>query len=119
MGRIIKSPAKCWPGQVVLPDALTFPQYIAWKDALSDVERLKVNSEVITVGDIATDEKLLLAVLPGVIACVERWELDNFPINITADTFPATPRDASYVLLSAVMVEINALATQADAVPNE
>jgi hypothetical protein len=86
MSRVIQSPVKKWAGSVTLADPLTFPAFIAWNDAMRDAHQYR-----------ATDEKpgdylrYSAAVLPGILACVEKWELKGF----SPDPFPATPRDSS------------------------
>jgi hypothetical protein len=99
MSKIITSPIKRWPGTVTLADPLTFPQYIRLKDALQEAEAQKND------GDRYTS-----AVLLGVCACVEEWELAGLG-QLTPETFPATPRVSAGNLFNWLMSEIVALLT--------
>ena len=109
---IIPSPCKRWPGQIILPDYLTLPQYKAWHDAVAQLENTGATNL-----DIAGDARLAGIILPGVLACVERWELENFPKVVTVENFPATPRAASFKLLAAVIGRITQLVTEEDELP--
>ena len=44
--------------------------------------------------------------LAGILACVEKWELSNFPENVTIETFPFSPRKASHELIEWLFGEI-------------
>lgn len=112
MGRIVQSPAKCWPGSVTISDPLTVPQYIQWQDAVEAVR---------SIGDEKlSNPRVLLAILPGICACVEKWELrGKFPEVVTPDTFPQTPRAAALKLSKALVDAITEIAYASDEVPNE
>lgn len=99
MSKVITSPVKRWPGSVTLADPLTFPQFIAWRDAVRAASEHR--------GDLLRYSE---ALLPGVRACVEKWELANFK----PDPFPATPRQSSDRLLAWLVREINAIASAGD-----
>ncbi len=83
MNTSILSTANCWPGTVYLPEALNFPQYIAWQDALEEAGRIRASlaattaqtgeASPITVGELALDERLAQAMLLGILACVTKW----------------------------------------------
>lgn len=104
MSRTVISPVKRWPGSVVLADPLTFPQFIAWKDAiLSAPERA------------ADYARYNAALLPGICACVEKWALAGLG-QPTAETFPATPPGDVDHLLGWLTHEINKIVTGADEV---
>jgi hypothetical protein len=97
MGKVIPSPVKKWPGTVTLADPLTFPQYIAWRDALQAAQPLR--DDYLRYCD---------ALVPGLLACVEKWELQGF----SAPPWPATPRDSSDKLLAWLVREIGAVANE-------
>lgn len=102
MSKIITSPVKRWAGTVTLADPLTFPQYQAWQTA-ARAAGLVLQNENATPS--MMDERLV----PGVLACVERWELQGFPAPVTVENFPATPRKASAQLVAWLVREISAL----------
>lgn len=117
MSKLIPSPVQRWPGTITLPDSLNFTQYFAWQESLASVEAL-AGKEKLLVSDLAANEKLAHAMLPGVCACVEKWDLQNFPAHVGPDSFPATPRESSFLLLAALIAAINQLVTETDEVPN-
>ena len=80
-----------------MADPLTFPQYIAWRDAIREAQPHKGDSL-----------RYAAALLPGVLACVEKWDLKGF----TPSPFPATPRDSSDKLLTFLVREIGTLANE-------
>jgi hypothetical protein len=104
MPKVITSPVARYPGAVVLHDPLTFPQYMAWEDAVSAGAALTTTSYT----------HYSAALLPGVCACVEDWQIKGLPEPVTPETFPATPRKASDALLSWLVTEITQLVTEAD-----
>lgn len=106
MSRTITSPVKRFSGSVVLPDALTYPQLMAYMDAVdvSSTEKDNVRAKI--------------AMLPGVIACVEKWSLDGVPSDPTAETFPSTPLKSSLAVVAWVQREINKLIFDGDSLPN-
>jgi hypothetical protein len=110
MSKVITSPVKRWPGTVTLSDPLTFPQVIAFQDAIDVADEL---------GSSATVSKYNQALLPGVLECVEAWELENFPSPVGMDNFPATPRKASSDLIGWLVTELVKLFTDSEPDPNE
>lgn len=111
---IIQSPAKCWPGEIELPDALTFPQYIAWEIAVAAASA--VTGGTLTLGEAAHNPAVSEAILPGVCACVTAWRLGGKwkPEYGTPKTFPSTPRAASAKMLFALIAAITRLVQEAD-----
>ena len=102
----IKNP---WTGSVTIADPLTLPQVEIIEDAI----------------DIKPDgEKVYLTVfdkknLPAVFACVEKWDLENFPDPVTDNNFPMSPRGASHDLISWIWSEIIKIYIGEQEVPNE
>lgn len=108
--KTIKSPSKKWPGEVVLSDPLTFPQVLKLEEALREAQ---------AAGDNISMTRMNYLLLPGILACVERFNLDGFPETVTADTFPATPRVASAELIAWLINEVMDLYRNAVEIPNE
>jgi hypothetical protein len=106
MSKVIQSPVKRWHGTITIASPLTYPQYLAYEEALAASKGMKSPSRKYS------------ALLPGLLACVESFNLQNFPANVTAETFPATPVIASYKLLNSIIVAVSAEATEADEAPN-
>jgi hypothetical protein len=110
VSRVVSSPVALWPGTVTLAEPLTFPQLIAFKRALLEGKGVREAEGLF--------EEWLYAVLPGILACVEKWELGGgFPSGVTAETFPATPEDDSQALMGWLLRELRT-ARDGPAVPN-
>ena len=110
MSKVIRSPVKQYAGTVTLADPLTFPQVFAVQDAIDAAAEL---------GDKVPVMRYHHAILPGILACVEEWELDNFPENPTPDNIPATPARASAELIAWLMNEVSALFAEVEPDPKE
>jgi len=110
MSKVITSNVKRWPGTVTLSDPLTFPQVIAFQDAIDAASEL---------GSSVTVSKYNQALLPGILECVEAWDLGNFPDPVGEDNFPATPRTASASLIGWLVTEIVVLFGESEPDPNE
>lgn len=108
MSKVITSPVDKWPGTVTLHDPLTFPQVLAFQDALDEARAL---------GGEASVSKVNYTLLPGIFQCVETWELDGIGENPTPDTFPASPALSSAKLISWLIEEVTALFQEANEVP--
>lgn len=98
MPKKITSPSSRWPGFVVLVDPLTMPQALAWERAVRTAQELNAQ----------TQTEFEAALLPGICACVEKWELTGLE-NVTPDTFPASPRAESAKLVGWLVTEITAI----------
>ena len=105
MSKVIKSPVKKWPGNITISDPLTFPQVQAIEDAIGDDGEIKK----------LRGTKLDARILPVVLMCVEKWDLENF----THDPFPASPRVASSTLIAFVFNAILEVYTGEKDIPNE
>jgi hypothetical protein len=111
MSKRISSPSSKWPGAVVLSDPMTLPQALSWERAIRAVQ---------THADNATLTDVNYALLPGICACVEKWELEGLD-QPTPDTFPASPRNKSIELITWLTGEITRIYTgeEEKADPNE
>lgn len=105
MSKTIFSPVAKWKGSVVIADPLTFPQATAVEDAIEAARGLD------------TVTKQNAAMLPGICACVEKWELEGLG-QLTPETFPSTPRIASAKLIAWLIEEIGKLYQEGDEIPN-
>lgn len=107
MSRTITSPVKRFSGSVVLPDALTYPQLMAWEQALAAAQ-----------GDGKSNTEAWSQLLPGILACVSEWHIAGMPERPTPETFPATPRASALKLLAWLMGEIQTTIKAEDDAPN-
>lgn len=102
MPKIIHCPVTRWPGSVVLQSPLGYPAVIAWRAALARANEC-------LQGEQADATHANFALLPGVLACVEQWQLGgDFPKLVTAETLPASPPDDADALLTWL---VNAIST--------
>lgn len=121
MSRVITSPVKRWPGTVTIQDPIFLPAYVAWKDAVDEAERLRgtpADGAKMTVADAATSPELARAFLPGICACVEKWDIQGLGSPVTPETFPATPRLASIRLLAWLIGSVVEIVTVEEELPN-
>ncbi len=111
MPKRISSPSSRWPGFVTFSDPLTLPQALAWEKAVRNAQDRTADATI-------TDYNY--ALLPGICACVEKWELEKLE-NLTPDNFPATPRKASIELITWLMNEVSRIyvGEEEKADPNE
>jgi len=109
MGKVITSPSKRWSGSVTISDPLLIPQTIAFEEALNSAKESGAES---------TAAKYSYLLLPGVCACVEKWNLAGLPEDMTPETFPGSPKIESIKLLAWLINEVAALYNDAEAVPN-
>ena len=117
MPKTIESPVKRFSGTVVLPDALTFPQYNAFNAAMKAV---KTYNDAMKAAETNPERsRQNQAMVPGVLACVAEWTLANLtPEQLTEETFPATPYVAVTQLLTWLVKAITDLVFEADGSPN-
>ena len=106
MSKIIKSTNEVFTGTVTIPDRLTMPQVLAWERAIMDGQLL--GSEE------ATPAEVDAVVMPVMCEIVEEWNLYDV-INkealgdLTAETFPGSPRIESAKLIGWIVEEIGAV----------
>ena len=124
MPKIITSPVARFAGTVTLADPLIVPQCLAFEQAIGggreffdvterDGDTVYLLKPGVMLGVVDADK------LPAIVAIVEKWELENFPGNVTADTFPMTPRADSHRLLMWLWEEITKIYVGEVAIPNE
>jgi len=112
MSKVITSPLKEWQGTVTLAKPMTLPQAEAFEATLEVPKELPADGMVFnTVFD---KQKL-----PALLACVEKWELTDFPELPTLDTFPFSPRSLSHQLIEWIHGEILKIYIGESEIPNE
>ena len=97
-----------------LHDPLTYPQMMAYLDYVDEAEALRENGK----GAIP-ELRLHSMMLPSIIGFVKEWNLENFPAEVTVDTFPASPLLPSSEVLNWIQSEITLLLGEKSEVPNE
>lgn len=97
MSKVISSPIGLWPGTVTIADVLTLPQ----------VELIQEGMELPEgVGERVYFSVLDKQAIPAILACVEKWNLGNFPEAPTLDNWPFSPRKQSHELIAFLFGEI-------------
>lgn len=99
MSKIITSPVKEFPGTVTLSDPLTFPQAIAFENSRYAVRELE-RKTMLTIN---------YAMVPGILACVEKWDIRGLENPPQAETFPSTPGNPVAELLAWLIAELTKL----------
>ena len=86
MGKIVTCPVKRYEGSVTIKDPIPYLDILKLERAGREF-----SWETSDIGD---------AFIPPILACIEKWELKNFPENPTLETFPGTPRSKVNRLLA-------------------
>lgn len=109
MSKVIVSPSKKWAGTVTLSDPLLIPQTVAFEDAINAARES---------GAETTAAKYSYLILPGICACIEKWNLAGLPENMSPEQFPGSPKVESISLMAWLIAEISKLYNEAETVPN-
>ncbi len=96
MPKTIVSPIRRWEGTIVLADPLTLPQVAMIERAIVSVQQ---------INDPTQGEKER-ALLPAVLACVERVQLKGLPESLGVENWPGSPRVQSSQLFGWLLDEI-------------
>lgn len=110
MSKTVTSNSKSYPGTVVIRDRLYLAQVELIEAALS--VRPPIDNGKIVMTDVDKPR------LPAVLACVESWDLQNFPKPVSQDNFPFTPRREIHELLDLLFVEIVRVYNGEKEIPN-
>lgn len=133
MGKVLTSTLKHFPGTVTISDPLTFSQWMTWRAGrdnalLEHAHRIGEDEEgrpkeTLKYAEIGLVDAYSVATIPGVLACVEKWELENFPESVSAETFPAAGSRFTRTDIAALLVwlasEIDTVAFGGGDDPNE
>lgn len=96
-----------WPGSVTIYQPLTLPQSELIEPAIDSRQKQTRMSEF---------DRLQL---PVVLACVEKFELADFPAEPTMETWPISPRNPSRMLIQWIFNEILKVYFGELEIPNE
>lgn len=108
MSIIIQSPTPLWPGEVVVQKPIGLQAYIEFTEAWQAASKQADNYP-----------RYMLALLPGLLACIEDWRLGGgFPNPVTPQNFPAMPQRDSMALFGAILGAISEQAKSALEAPN-
>lgn len=112
MSRVITSPIPRWAGTVTLRDPLYLPQ----AELIDEVYLTYLSFEK---GKQISFAMLDKPKLPAIIACVEKWELADFPEVVTAGNFPMSPKADRRALIDWLWSEIEKIYNGETTIPNE
>ena len=108
---IITSKSKAFSGTVTLCDRLVLSQVELVENALLD-------APVPDAGGRVRFTDLDRPKLPALLACVEKWEIANFPDPVTVDNFPLTPRKQAHELIEQLFDAIKLVYNGEVEIPN-
>jgi hypothetical protein len=109
--KIISSPVKAFPGEIVLPDYLTLPQCLAFEAANRDCAELREKS-----AKLPSRTELDAINLPMIWGIVQEWRIQRIT---TLEAFPFTPRIESAELIAWLMNEIAGMYIGEVEIPND
>ena len=101
MSKQVNCPVKEFPGVVIFADPLTIEQAMKYETARTlgkDFEKFGKESATYSA-----------AVLPGTLACVEKWSLKGFQEGITLDSVPLKPHKARAEFTAWLVAEVEKL----------
>ena len=113
MPKVITSPVALFPGTVTLYEPLPWPVMMAWSRAVQAAPKYEDDRD-----------EYLNHMLPGVIACVQSWNLRPASLNgvepthYTAETFPGSPKLEAMLLLAWLLGEAAQIALGEQFFPN-
>ncbi len=105
MSKVVTCPVARFPGTVTLSDPLTYPQSIAFAQALNDIDELPTG----TRQELYDFVKIMV---PAIAQCVEQCDIDG--VELKAELFPSTPNIAAQKLLAWLTEEVLALFRDAE-----
>lgn len=121
MSKVVTSPIERWAGTVTLADPLTSQQAYIIEQYRATQKEIKKHTEDSESFEDLKESLRKLGKVPTIEACVEKWELSNFPLNAEGkpDPFPASPRGDSHKLIDWLYDEIEQVYFGETFVPNE
>ena len=121
----IESPSKRWPGHVLLHDPLNIEMVFAIEDVQDKATELepskflqKASEQGANIG-VTWSSRTDSIIIPAILKCVAEWHLENFPAELKAENFPASPRKDARILIDWLWDEINKIYIGEVEVPNE
>lgn len=127
MSKRIISTVKKFPGSVTFCEPLNLAQVFAIEDAKDAIVDQPDSKFLVKIQELAGKEYQQITwssrgdalFLPAICLCVEKWELEGLPENVTPDNFPMTPRVDSSALVNWLWSELDKIYTGEIDIPNE
>ena len=105
MSKVLQYKEEPFTGSVVFSDPLSLEQEAAIERANADMKRTIEALGGVNNGSSA----MIAAILPGILACTERWNLSGIPEEPTLQTWPTRPRVAVSKLVAWLLTELSKL----------
>lgn len=115
MSKVLTSPIPAFEGTIQLPARLTILQCSEIDKAFGNPNDLLSDNKSERVWYSVSD----MRVIPALLACVEKWNIKDFPENLSLENFPATPRAESHKFISWVWSELKDIYFGERNIPNE
>ena len=103
MSKVLPYKVEPFIGSVTFSDPLSLEQEAAIERANAAMRR-----EMDSLGGIGASA-IIAAILPGILACVEKWNIPGIPENPTVQTWPTRPRVAVSALVAWLLTEVGKL----------
>ena len=131
--KTIDSTIKGFTGKVHFCDPLNYGQVIAIEDAKdAAAEDLPASAFLTKLNEIqekndeqgapiraSWNSRYNHLFIPAICKCVEKWEIEGFPEEVTPDNFPMSPRNESNQLVSFLFAELEKIYIGEIDIPNE
>lgn len=115
---------KRWTGHIVLAEPLIYEQVKAIQDAIDGAAEIAPSKALSKTKDGNTVELFWTSGadklrLDAIMKCVTEWHIDNLPDNVTAETFPFSPRIESSQFIGWLWNELYKVYQGEVDIPNE
>ena len=97
--KIVTCPIPRWAGTAQISDPMTVMQVAVIERAISSAQKIEN----------PTTAEVEQTLLPGVLACVNRFDLANLPAQMSVEQWPGTPRGDSILLFNWLLGEVRAV----------
>jgi hypothetical protein len=110
MSKTVSFTSEKWGGSVTFSDPLSMPQEAAFEMAQAEYRTVFSKG-----GGLSAQMSALLA---GVLPCVEKWDLKNFPDSPTLANWPTRPKQEVAKLVAWLLEQCAALYMESVEIPN-
>lgn len=92
-----ESTDKRWPGNVVMPDFMSFPMLAKWQKAMNEARKITVAQQIADKDTISTAD-FYLSILPVATELVSEWHIQGLPEKVDETNFPASSNLMSWII---------------------
>lgn len=108
-----------WTGNLILACPMTLPQAEAFERAIDESNDLFPKPGENPLEGKFWWSKIDKPRLAGVLACVEKWNIPDFPEVVSLESFPFSPRHESHLFIEWLFDEVRKIYTNEANIPNE